>query len=109
MQPDQDVINRWSDAAPFWEKHREIIRQMFAPVTAALTQDGLNRHWMHRSGYCYGSRRASIDHSFLGRAPQAESSGSIRCRRWWKPLVERHAILGSGMRNLTSPSQTTYH
>jgi ubiquinone/menaquinone biosynthesis C-methylase UbiE len=41
MQPDQDVINRWSDAAPFWEKHREIIRQMFAPVTAALSQDGL--------------------------------------------------------------------
>ena len=41
VQPDQDVINRWSDAAPFWEKHREIIRQMFAPVTAALSQDGL--------------------------------------------------------------------
>src|SRR5215469_7017490 len=41
MQLDQDVINRWSDAAPFWEKHREIIRQIFAPVTAALSQDGL--------------------------------------------------------------------
>jgi ubiquinone/menaquinone biosynthesis C-methylase UbiE len=41
MQPNQDVINRWSDAAPFWEKHREIIRQTFAPVTAALRQDAL--------------------------------------------------------------------
>src|SRR5262249_29204428 len=41
MQPDQDVINRWSDAAPFWEKHREFIRQMFAPVTYALVEDGL--------------------------------------------------------------------
>lgn len=41
MQPDQDVINRWSGVAPFWEKHREIIRQMFAPVTHGLVEDGL--------------------------------------------------------------------
>ena len=41
VQSDQDVINRWSDAAPFWDKHCEIIRQMFAPVTAALNQEGL--------------------------------------------------------------------
>lgn len=40
MQADKDVINRWSEAAPFWKKHREVIRQMFAPVTAALTEDG---------------------------------------------------------------------
>lgn len=41
MQPDQDVINRWSSVAPFWEKHREIIRQMFAPVTHGLVEDAL--------------------------------------------------------------------
>ena len=40
MQPNQEVINRWSGSAPFWEKHREIIRQMFAPVTDALVEDG---------------------------------------------------------------------
>src|SRR5271165_4488826 len=39
MQPDQEVINRWSASAPFWEKHGEIIRQMFAPVTQALVED----------------------------------------------------------------------
>ncbi|HEV3202281.1 MAG TPA: class I SAM-dependent methyltransferase [Bryobacteraceae bacterium] len=46
MQPDQAVMNGWSGAAPFWEKHREIIRQMFAPVTQALVEDGLigSRH-----------------------------------------------------------------
>ena len=46
MQPDQAVIDGWSGAAPFWEKHREIIRQMFAPVTQALVEDGLigSRH-----------------------------------------------------------------
>ncbi len=39
MQRDQDVINRWSGSAPFWEKHREIIRHMFAPVTKALVEE----------------------------------------------------------------------
>ncbi|HEY4764367.1 MAG TPA: hypothetical protein VIH75_11865, partial [Candidatus Sulfotelmatobacter sp.] len=39
MQPDHEVINAWRDSAPFWEKHREIIRQMFAPVTQALVED----------------------------------------------------------------------
>jgi len=40
MQPGQAVIDGWSGAAPFWEKHREIIRHMFAPVTEALVEDG---------------------------------------------------------------------
>ncbi len=39
MQPDQEVIDRWSGSAPFWEKHSEIIRQMFAPITQALVED----------------------------------------------------------------------
>ena len=39
MQPDQEVINRWTGSAPYWEKHRDIIRQMFAPVTQALAED----------------------------------------------------------------------
>src|SRR5258708_531204 len=38
MQPDQETINRWSGSAPFWEKHREIIRQMFAPITQTLME-----------------------------------------------------------------------
>ncbi|HEY8716748.1 MAG TPA: methyltransferase domain-containing protein [Candidatus Acidoferrum sp.] len=36
MQPDQDIINRWTGSAPHWEKHREVIRHMFAPVSEAL-------------------------------------------------------------------------
>jgi ubiquinone/menaquinone biosynthesis C-methylase UbiE len=39
MQPNPEVVNAWRDSAPFWEKHREIIRQMFAPVTQALVED----------------------------------------------------------------------
>src|SRR5579862_2274014 len=40
MEPHREVIQRWSGAAPFWEKHREIIKQMFAPITQALVTDG---------------------------------------------------------------------
>src|SRR5260370_36323328 len=40
MQPDQEVINRWTGSAPYWEKNREIIGQMFAPITRALVEDG---------------------------------------------------------------------
>ena len=39
MQPEEEIIKRWSGSAPFWEKHREIIRAMFAPVTRALVED----------------------------------------------------------------------
>jgi ubiquinone/menaquinone biosynthesis C-methylase UbiE len=39
MQPDQAVMKQWSVAAPFWEKYREVIRDMFAPVTQALAED----------------------------------------------------------------------
>jgi ubiquinone/menaquinone biosynthesis C-methylase UbiE len=40
MQPEQEVINRWTGSAPYWEKHRDVIRQMFAPVTRALAEEG---------------------------------------------------------------------
>lgn len=40
MQPEQEIISRWSGSAPFWEKHRDIIRGMFAPITEALVEDG---------------------------------------------------------------------
>jgi ubiquinone/menaquinone biosynthesis C-methylase UbiE len=39
MRPDEEIINRWRNSAPFWEKHRDIIRGMFAPVTHALIDD----------------------------------------------------------------------
>jgi SAM-dependent methyltransferase len=39
MERGQEAINRWSGSAPFWEKHREIIRHMFAPITDALVEE----------------------------------------------------------------------
>ena len=39
MQQDKEVINQWSESAPYWEKHRTMIREMFRPVTQALLAD----------------------------------------------------------------------
>lgn len=39
MAPDQAVIDRWTGAAPFWEKHRDLIVSMFAPFTNGLVED----------------------------------------------------------------------
>ena len=39
MQPDEEIIKRWKSSAPFWEKHRDIIRAMFVPITQALIKD----------------------------------------------------------------------
>lgn len=39
MQSEKQLIQEWSATALFWDKHREIIRQLFAPVTDALAGD----------------------------------------------------------------------
>ena len=39
MQRDEEIIKRWKISAPFWEKHRDIIRGMFVPITQALIKD----------------------------------------------------------------------
>ena len=36
MESDDNLDNRWRKSAPYWEKHRDIIRIMFSPVTEAL-------------------------------------------------------------------------
>src|SRR5689334_18156550 len=39
MTQDDDAVSRWVQSAPYWEKHRAIIRTMFAPITEALIAD----------------------------------------------------------------------
>ena len=39
MESGQNVLDRWSGAAPFWEKYRDVIRQMFAPIAQALVEE----------------------------------------------------------------------
>lgn len=35
----KELIAKWSESAPFWEKYRPVIHEMFAPVTQALIED----------------------------------------------------------------------
>ncbi len=35
----KEVISQWTGSAPYWEKHRDIIQEMFAPVAQALIAD----------------------------------------------------------------------
>jgi ubiquinone/menaquinone biosynthesis C-methylase UbiE len=44
MPSDPALTARWSTAAPYWDQHRAIIREMFAPVTQALVDDAQVRH-----------------------------------------------------------------
>jgi ubiquinone/menaquinone biosynthesis C-methylase UbiE len=39
QQDKNEVISQWRESAPYWEKHREIIRGMFVPITQALVED----------------------------------------------------------------------
>jgi SAM-dependent methyltransferase len=39
----KEVIGQWSESAPYWEKHRPVIVEMFAPVTQALIEDAAIR------------------------------------------------------------------
>lgn len=38
MDSNSDVLGHWSNAAPYWEKHRRIIEGMFAPITHNLIE-----------------------------------------------------------------------
>ena len=39
MPVDPQVIQRWTGSAPYWEKHRNLIRQMFDPITRTLADE----------------------------------------------------------------------
>src|SRR6516164_2157968 len=46
MDTSANVVNQFTQSAPYWEKYRDVIRTMFAPVTEALIEDaGIHRHY----------------------------------------------------------------
>ncbi len=36
----RDVLREWRESAPYWAKHAEVVRSMFAPITRALIEAG---------------------------------------------------------------------
>ena len=39
MPEHDEVLGRWSRTAPFWDQHREILRELFGPVSEALIKE----------------------------------------------------------------------
>jgi SAM-dependent methyltransferase len=39
-QNEKDVLREWRESAPYWAKHSDIVRSMFAPITQALIEAG---------------------------------------------------------------------
>jgi SAM-dependent methyltransferase len=39
VSPQDEIAGKWTSAAPFWEKHRELVRELFGPVSEALIED----------------------------------------------------------------------
>jgi hypothetical protein len=39
MQQNKEIISQWGESAPYWEKNRAIIHEMFAPVTQTLIEE----------------------------------------------------------------------
>jgi ubiquinone/menaquinone biosynthesis C-methylase UbiE len=37
-QNNKDVLREWRESAPYWAKHSDIVRSMFAPITQALIE-----------------------------------------------------------------------
>lgn len=37
-EPNRDVLRNWRESAPYWAKHADTVRSMFAPITAALIE-----------------------------------------------------------------------
>ncbi len=38
-QPSEEVLQKWRESAFYWEKHREIVQSMFAPITRAMIEE----------------------------------------------------------------------
>ncbi len=38
LQDSKDVLGEWRESAPYWAKHADIVRSMFAPITTALIE-----------------------------------------------------------------------
>ena len=38
-QPLEEALRKWGESAFYWEKHREIVQRMFAPITRAIIEE----------------------------------------------------------------------
>lgn len=73
-RPPEDVLREWRESAPFWEKHGDTIRQMFAPITHALIEEAQIREGDHVLDIAGGTGEPS-----LTIAEAVGSQGAVVC------------------------------
>jgi SAM-dependent methyltransferase len=69
-----EVVQAWRESAPFWEKHRETVRLMFAPMTGALVEQARISEGMNVLDVACGSGEPG-----LTLAEIVGPNGSVTC------------------------------
>jgi cyclopropane fatty-acyl-phospholipid synthase-like methyltransferase len=64
---DQDkVLHRWQSSARYWDRHRDLIAEMFAPLTSSLVEQariGIGQKVLDIGGGHYASTAGSAEYS----------------------------------------------
>lgn len=71
---EKDVLQEWRESAPYWAKHADTVRSMFAPITRALIEAGGISEGLTVLDVAGGSGEPSITISSV-----AGASGSVIC------------------------------
>lgn len=69
QEQDKDVLGEWRESAPYWEKHADTIREMFAPITSALIEQA-----------CIGDGGAALDVAGGAGEPSLTIAGAVGAR-----------------------------
>ena len=73
-EQEKDVLREWRESAPYWAKHADTVRSMFAPITRALIEAGGISEGQSVLDVAGGSGEPSITIS-----PVVGASGSVVC------------------------------
>lgn len=57
---EKDVLREWRESAPYWAKHSDTVRSMFAPITQALIEAGVIKEGMNVLDVAGGAGEPSI-------------------------------------------------
>jgi SAM-dependent methyltransferase len=78
-----DALRQWNETAPYWTRHSDIIRQMFAPVTEALIREAHITEGQSVLDVAGGAGEPS-----LTIAERVGPSGSVTCTDAVAEMVE---------------------
>jgi SAM-dependent methyltransferase len=72
--PEKDVLKEWRESAPYWAKHADTVRTMFAPITTALISAA-----DIREGQAVLDVAGGFGEPSMSISPVVGASGSVIC------------------------------